>query len=243
MIKYLWRGQKPVFIVLLIDLIILASVLLLVSTTGFQEYIITFQEEWNIQSANDFYYILNLLKNLVTQLQVPFILAVIFYLFSGARLSQMLKAIGKRKSVQLLAILLILSGTLSYGIHYLAMNSAYHYYGLVYLNISIWFAFVGLLTVYLLVFHSNLKYRNWLCKGALVAAIMFTAYILFILQYSTDFTSINSYNIPEIESYLAPASQLSLPIYNVYLAPLIKFVVILLSTTLSCGLVLKKVGK
>ncbi len=245
MFKYLWRAQKPLFIILLIDLIIFGLIIFISIVTGFEDYLIKYQASWQIQFVGDFYYIFNIIRNVFSQLQLPLILISIFYLFSGSRLTQMFKTLGKGKSTQLLAILLLISGSLSYYIRTVQQITILNFYGPTrYLNVPLWFGFVAILLIYLLLFHSNLKYHNWLIKGAITVTIGISSYMLFIIQYYPGiiYFSFNSYEIPQIENMFAPIQVITLPSYIYNLETLIITLVVLLTTTLTCGLVLKKVG-
>lgn len=208
MLSYLKQTQAKLVAIILFDLIILALLTIPLIVTDMPSIIYT--ERWTL-SNHPILYSYHSLYQILIKVQYPLVLALIIYLFSGKRYSQMIKVLGKNKVIITQALLFLIALPLGFFIQGITNELLLGYNFMWGLPYFIWLVAIGGILIYHLLFFSNLRYKNFLVQAAFYFSILLFGFFAYTIvtttgQYYNFGTSY--FGVAEMQTQLISISQI-----------------------------------
>lgn len=208
MLSYLKQTQAKLVVIILFDLILLALLTIPLIVTEMPDIINT--QYWNM-SNHPLMYSYHSIYQILIKIQFPLLLALIVYLFSGKRYTQMIKVLGKNKVIVSQAFLLLITLPIGFLIQSITSQLLLDYNFMWASPYFIWLVAVGGILLYHLVFFSNLRYRNFLIQGAFYFSILLFGFLIYTQTITTGryFMFSTSYSgVTELQTQLISLSQI-----------------------------------
>ncbi len=208
MLSYLKQTQAKLLVIILFDLILLALLTIPLIVTEMPDIIYT--QFWNM-SNHPLMYSYHSIYQILIKIQFPLLLALIIYLFSGKRYTQMIKVLGKNKVIVSQAFLLLITLPVGFLIQSITSQLLLDYNFMWASPYFIWLVAVGGILIYHLVFFSNLRYRNFLIQGAFYFSILLFGFLIYTLTTTTGryYNFSTSYlGVAELQTQLVSISQI-----------------------------------
>ncbi|WOO89793.1 hypothetical protein R2F61_03540 [Mollicutes bacterium LVI A0078] len=242
MLSYLKQTQAKLVVIILFDLIILALLTIPLIVTDMPTIIYT--ENWNLNS-HPILYSYHSIYQILIKVQYPLVLALIIYLFSGKRYSQMIKVLGKNKVIITQAIFFILALPLGFiiqtGSNMLLLDSYYMWLA----PYIIWLIALGGILIYHLIFFTNIGKFNYLAQCVIYFTVGITGYILYALTVTTTryyyFSSFNGVN--DQIANMTYLGQLSLNTINIDASIVFSYTLVFFAVAFTTLIEHKKVGR
>lgn len=234
MLKYIYTAHKPLVIITLLDMLFIGLAALVV-------YYINVIDPNLYLPTTISYLIYYLLKY-----QPVIFFGITGYLFTGQRLLQTIRHIGKNKtfilqSASLLSILIFGSIRTIFLINWPLTSTSFLMYGF----ITPWFIFIATLLSYQLLNYSKLKYSTILFKSVTTISLFISALIfsrgLNLALYA--YFDLNQYLLTEAADAITPINLTSLAPYNQLALLFTVLTIITLTISLVQYLGIKKVGQ
>lgn len=209
MLSYLRQTQAKLLVIILFDLILLAILTIPLVVTDMPN--IVYAESWNI-SSHPLMYNYYSIYQVVIRIQYPLLLALIVYLFSGSRYTQMMKVLGKNKVIVSQGFLFIITLPVGFLIQAITSQLLLGYSFMWASPYFAWLVAVGGLLIYHLVFFSNLRYNNFLIQAAFYFSILLFVFLIYTLTTITGryYNFSTSYSgVTDLQTQLVSISQIS----------------------------------
>lgn len=242
MLSYIKQTQAKLVVIILFDLIILALLTIPLIVTDMPSIIYT--ERWTLSNYPVLYSYHSVYQILI-KVQYPLVLALIIYLFSGKRYSQMIKVLGKNKVIITQAIFFILALPLWFiiqtGFNMLLLD--YYYMWLA--PYIIWLIALGGILIYHLIFFTNIGKLNYLAQCGIYFTVGITGYILYALTVTTtryyNFSIFNGIN--DQIANMTYLGQLSLNTINIDTSIVFSYTLAFFAVAFTTLIEHKKVGR